>query len=442
MEGESNDAPEGMSYHAIVLLAFCSASFASEAVVREFRLRYLRPTDELLLSVRDMLGPGGKADLIKSLNLIVVRDDEDGVRRVGGLLDRIDVMPAQVSIEARIVEVNTERSRELGVKWSALNTDVSGNVLGSYGAVMEGGSVTLPSSTDSGGAFTFGVITNKLSLDLKLSALESTDAAHVLSSPHIVVLRERARRDIKRHRTRAAHDQRHRDPQWPKRLGPAGAQSFSAMIELGVTPRLIEGGRIALDINTRREEFDYTRTIDGFPPKTTRSASTRLMVRDGDTVVIGGIYTKSNSDSEDRVPLLGRIPVLGWLFRHSARDETQTELMIFLTPMKVAESGSIISTRSPLLVGREGPVGPPAPVSGGLGAKHLEKGPVGPRRTQLCLQGRSGRYSRLTWALRPPSAYSCSWISRPPARPCLRRRYPGASGCATSRVLLPRPDAQ
>lgn len=349
-----------------VVLALCSASFASEAVVREFRLRYLRPTDELIMTVRDLLGPGGKADLIKALNLIVVRDDEDGVRRVGQMLERIDVMPAQVSIEARIVEVNTGRSRELGVKWSALNTDVSGNVLGSYGAVREGGAVTLPALTNSGGAFTFGVITNKLTLDLQLQALESADAAHVLSSPHIVVLENEP-----------AVISSGTELVLPTTSGTvilnghngaqgAGAQYFSAMIELGVTPRLVEGGRIALDINTRREEFDYTRTVDGFPPKTTRSASTRLMVRDGETVVIGGIYTKSNSNAEDRVPLLGRIPVLGWLFKHRADDVAQSELMIFLTPMKVAETGSIIRGTVPP---SSGDSVPPTPVAGGLGGE-------------------------------------------------------------------------
>ena len=340
----------GPLFAAIValMLALCPDSFASGPAqdgVREFRLKYLRPSDELLSTVRDLLGPGGRADIIKSLNLIVVKDDEAGISRVEGLLQRIDSMPAQVAIEARIVEVDTARSRELGVKWSALNTDVSGGVLGSFGAVKEGLSVSLPPSTDSGGAFTFGIITNKLSLDMKLSALESTEAAHVLSSPHVVVIENEpavisSGTEIVLPATSGTvviSGQNGSDS--------SRGRTFSALIELAVTPRVVEGGRLALDISTRREEFDYTQQFEGFPPKTTKSANTSLIVRDGDTVVIGGIYTKSDSDSEDRVPLLGRIPLMGWLFKHNSKSDSQSELMIFLTPNVLKpDRGGIINS--------------------------------------------------------------------------------------------------
>jgi type IV pilus assembly protein PilQ len=104
---------------------------------------------------------------------------------------------------------------------------------------------------------------------------------------------------------------------------------------------------MSLTIDTRREEFDFSRSVQGFPPKESRSAKTELLVKNGETIAIGGIYTKSNSVDESRVPLLGKIPILGWLFKSQTKRDNQTELLIFLTPTLVPEEQEQWSQQTP-----------------------------------------------------------------------------------------------
>lgn len=323
-----------------------SSQSTDPVIVREFRLNFLKPSDELLAGVRGLLTDRGTANMIRALNVIVIKDTPSGIERVEGMLRRIDLMPAQIAIEAKIVEMDTARSRELGVSWGASNAQVSGNVLGEFGSVNEGLSVALAPASEDGGTFSFGVITDKFSLDMKLQALEVTGVAHVLSNPRIMVLDNEPASISSGTElvlptfsgTMVINNQAGYPDAETRRNG-----MFSALLELSVTPRVIEGGRIALGINTRREEFDYSRDVQGYPAKISKTANTRLIVHDGATVVIGGIYTKNDSDSEDSVPLLSRIPLLGWLFKHTSKAESQTELLIFLTPnILKAEPGVII----------------------------------------------------------------------------------------------------
>jgi type IV pilus assembly protein PilQ len=92
-------------------------------------------------------------------------------------------------------------------------------------------------------------------------------------------------------------------------------------------------------IDTRREEFDFSRSVQGFPPKESRSAQTELLVKNGDTIVIGGIITKKNTVDESGVPFLRKIPILGWLFKSEEKRDDESELLIFLTPTVVPVEG-------------------------------------------------------------------------------------------------------
>jgi type IV pilus assembly protein PilQ len=104
---------------------------------------------------------------------------------------------------------------------------------------------------------------------------------------------------------------------------------------------------LSLVIDTRREEFDFSRSIQGFPPKESRSAKTELLVKNGETIVIGGIYTKSDSVDESGVPFLRKIPILGWLFKSENKRDVQTELLIFLTPTVVPDEQEQWSQQTP-----------------------------------------------------------------------------------------------
>jgi type IV pilus assembly protein PilQ len=109
-------------------------------------------------------------------------------------------------------------------------------------------------------------------------------------------------------------------------------ETFTAKLELTVTPRVVNPETVALTIDTKRETFMYDRQFEGYPPKDSRTARTELLMGNGQTVVLGGINTKNELTREKGVPILSKIPLLGWLFKRKNKGREQTELLIFLTP--------------------------------------------------------------------------------------------------------------
>jgi len=103
-------------------------------------------------------------------------------------------------------------------------------------------------------------------------------------------------------------------------------------IDLTVTPKISEDGFVLLNINTTKSDPDFSRTIDGIPGVAEKSASTYVLVKDGDTVVIGGLYRTLKSEQKNAVPFLSKVPVLGWLFRNDSKDNQHEELLVFITP--------------------------------------------------------------------------------------------------------------
>jgi type IV pilus assembly protein PilQ len=112
----------------------------------------------------------------------------------------------------------------------------------------------------------------------------------------------------------------------------AGVQTISATLALSAVPTIMNDNRIAMVLKVDKSEPDFSRVVDGIPTVTRRSADTHLIVDDGETVVLGGIITKSENESESGVPLLSKIPIIGWLFKKKTKQELETELMIFITP--------------------------------------------------------------------------------------------------------------
>jgi type IV pilus assembly protein PilQ len=112
----------------------------------------------------------------------------------------------------------------------------------------------------------------------------------------------------------------------------AGVTKEEAALRLTVTPRIIDGEQVSMKILTKKEEFDFNRAVLGVPPKTSRETQTNLIVKNGETIVIGGIYEERDFDSENGVPGLSKIPLLGWLFKKETNLKEKTELLIFLTP--------------------------------------------------------------------------------------------------------------
>jgi len=333
----------GLVVCLLVFIALCSPLYAEPGAptlassgMEEFRLKYIKPTDDLLAIIRDILSPSGKATALERSNSVIVRDTSDAVERVRKVLAALDRMPEQVAIEARIVEISEGLSRELGITWNGATSSTSGNVLGGLGTYGGTMGINLPTTATSGMTIGFGVVSDKLSFDISLAAMEQQGTAHLLSSPRIIVIDNEeavitSGTDIIVPSIRGPSV-----PYSPQVDGNTDKRSpniYSAGLELTVTPRAIESDLIALTIRARRDEFDYTRDVNGYPTRDSRGVSTKLLVRNGATVAIGGLYVKREQRTETQVPILSAIPVLGYLFKHTERSDTRSELLIFLTPV-------------------------------------------------------------------------------------------------------------
>jgi len=313
-------------------------------VVREFRMRYLKVSDSMLSAVEKLLSSRGKAGLLPDANAVVVKDIPVSVDRAERLLARLDRKPRQVLIEARIVEMDASMRKELGINWWAGYEYTSNDVLGGLGSVESTFAVNLPTPSDEGLALGLGLVSDRLTLDVQLSALEDKGDAKIVSNPRVMVMDNQKAvisdgAELLVPEVEATTVIRTGDYiGGPDRT--TRAETFAALLELAVTPRVIDGELLSLEIDTRREEFDFNVEVEGFPPKLTRTAKTTLLVHDGETVALGGIIKNEKRKSQSKVPVLGSIPILGRLFRRDITSEEQKELIIFITP-KIVEEGAI-----------------------------------------------------------------------------------------------------
>jgi type IV pilus assembly protein PilQ len=284
--------------------------------------------------------------------------------RVARLLKALDVSMPQVLIEAKIVEVSSNYIRELGVQWggkytSASNqgkTVASGGTTGGASSQIGSGifypqtgdigmsgnayAVNLPANVGagSGGAIglSFGKLGGKLALDLQLSAMQTTGNGKILSSPKVMTMNNKEARissgtDIPIRTVSSTAGTTGGS------TNTASVQMISASLALSAIPTITNNNKIAMTIKVEKSEPDFSHQVDGIPTITKRDATSEVVMNNGETIVLGGILTKSESESESGVPLLSNIPIIGWLFKKKSTIENQSELMIFITPTIVTE---------------------------------------------------------------------------------------------------------
>ncbi|MCK4910534.1 MAG: hypothetical protein KAR83_02780 [Thermodesulfovibrionales bacterium] len=323
-----------------------------DLLVKEFRLRYVDVMDSgIMNTVSGVLSRRGKVMSVEGSNSLVVKDVAMGIDRAEALLASLDMEPRQVIVEARMVEISKGSASELGINWGASHSKTSGDVFGGLGTVEESFGVNLPDvqgdTASPGGVFGFSVISDRVSLDLRIQALETAREARTVSSPRVQVA-ENTEAVI-------ADGTEILVPSADTQMVVSGGEgtvegvddelkTFRAVLGLSVTPRVVAPGRVALKIEVMREWFDYEKDVEGFPPKLTKTVSTNLIINDGETIAIGGIETGMDAQSEARVPLLSRIPFLGALFRSRAKEAEMRELVIFLTPFIVGEESNVAGT--------------------------------------------------------------------------------------------------
>jgi type IV pilus assembly protein PilQ len=276
---------------------------------------------------KELLTERGKLTEDARNKKLIVKDVPAVVAEIRNLVALLDTPERQVMIEARIVEANSTFTRNLGVSWGiTYNDDSGGSGDLSQAAVSGGGNFVISpvvGNAGLGSSLTFGRLgIDSTILDLRISALETASQGKVISTPRVSTLNGQA----------ATISQGTKIPyQSSGTDGLPKTEFVDANLELTVTPEINPDNSIILDINASNSSPTL---VDGAtaPGISTKEAKTKLLVRDGETTVIGGIFVEDNSDSESGIPYLRKIPYLGQLFKSTTKSNNRSELLIFITP--------------------------------------------------------------------------------------------------------------
>ncbi len=292
-----------------------------------------------------ILSKRGSAVADPQSNIIFINDIPSKLEEIRSFINAIDVGARQVLIEARVVEASDSFNRNLGAKLNFLSTKQS--VLGGSGWNVSGGAmssagvqtststvgVNLPSYTSSGGKLALSLFNSNLTkfLNLEIAALESDGIGKVISSPRVITANN----------VKAKIEDGTEVPYVTTQTsGTAVTQTVSfkaAKLSLEATPQITPEGTVRMALVVKKEEPDWTKAVLGNPPIKSSVVETNVVVENGGTVVIGGVFITKSEDTVEKVPLLGDIPFLGWLFKYKNDTGNRRELLVFITPRVISD---------------------------------------------------------------------------------------------------------
>ena len=326
------------------------AAIESESPEPEVLTLNYASAGQLKGKLEPLLSPKGKIEVDDRTNSLIVNDLRSNRQRISSLALQLDTQTPQISIEARIVEARSDFKREFGVQWGGGATagvnggNATGLLFPSSIAVAGGArdnvtnsnglaspsdfAVNLPAKTGtgSGGALglSLGSLGGNFNLGLRLSALEDSGTVRIISAPKITVLNNES----------ANIAQGVKIP--IQVTGAAGTQTsfVDAKLELKVKPYVSQRDcAIAMDIEVTKNEADFVNTgARGDPTILTKEVKTKILINDGETTVLGGIYTRNTGLAYNKVPFFGDLPVIGWFFKKRSENDNRSEVLIFITP--------------------------------------------------------------------------------------------------------------
>ncbi len=277
----------------------------------------------------NILSRRGSVQVDSRTNTLIIRELPDNIDTVLAVIDSLDTPSPQVTIEARIVEATKSFSRSLGIAWGFNFTanNQNGNTTGLQfpNNVSGDGGVGLITGGSTGFLnFAMGNILDTFRLNAQLVAAEAEGLINIVSAPRITTLNNNS----------ASIQSGVQIPIQTVSDRTVSVQFVNATLRLRVTPQVAADGTVVLNINVAKRIPQLGLLFVGASgaPISTRDARTKVRVRDGATAVIGGIYEVSSNQSQDRVPGLARVPILGHLFKNRNRSDDNNELMIFITP--------------------------------------------------------------------------------------------------------------
>jgi len=259
-------------------------------------------------------------------NTLVAHQPEDRLAELRQLVAQLDVPVRQVAIEARIVEANVDYEKSLGVRW--------GQQL--YGEAPQlGKDVFVDLGVERGGSsIGLGLLRGGVLLDLELSAMEKTGNGEIISQPKVVTADKETARILKG--TEVPYQE-------TTRSGATSVAFREASLSLEVTPQITPDGKVIMTVKVTKDEPDFVNALNDVPPIRKNEVNAKVRVADGETIVIGGVYSTSQNNVVDKVPFLGDLPYVGRLFRRDALQEKKSELLVFLTPRIMSDQAIAVS---------------------------------------------------------------------------------------------------
>jgi type IV pilus secretin PilQ/predicted competence protein len=323
-------------------------ALAGDLRVQTFSLSYAKAGDLSPLLVKSALSQRGQIQVDARTNTIIITDLPDRLQTVTALLGALDRPEPQVEVEARVVQTTREFAKAMGIQWG-LNgrvTPAIGNTTGlafPNSALLGGrtGANNTPNDPRATGNDTsatavnlgvpgassaiglaLGAVNGALNLDVALSALERSGKGRVLSTPRLTTQNNVA----------AEVTQGIQIPIQTVANNTVTVSFKDAALTLQVTPQITSANTVIMLITLENATPDFSRQVNGIPPIDTQRAKTQVQVDDGATTIIGGIFISREQISNERTPLLHRVPLLGWLFKRDTLSDESRELLIFITP--------------------------------------------------------------------------------------------------------------
>lgn len=302
----------------------------------------LKSTNQSILSDR------GTVSVDARTNTLWVQDTPQKLAEIRKLVTELDIPVRQVLIEARIVNISKDFVRQLGIRWGV--TNVADRLSGTLNAANQIAGGTAPTAVTpdytqrlnvdlpatgvgvGGGAASIGLALARLGngnlLDLELSALQTEGEAKIISSPRLITANQQqaeilAGQEIPYQQSTSS--------------GATSVAFKNAVLSLKVTPQITPDNRVILDLDVNQDKRG-AEVLLGVPSIDTQQIHTQVLVNNGQTLVLGGIFQKTTRNNVTRVPFLSDIPLLGYFFRYSDKETHQTELLIFITPKIIKQS--------------------------------------------------------------------------------------------------------